>query len=317
MSTFFENHRVKLIALILASVFWFVVATENDYSYDAEAPIFFTNLPAHKIIVGKVPATARIRFSGKGKALLALLFYRDAFIELDLSHVRQEAEIELTSAMVQVGRRGIPVNVVQVLAPHTISIKLGGLQEKIVPVKPEIKIETPAGYTLAGKIQLEPDSIEIAGPEEFVKTLHEIRTVPREFRNVRNNLTEEIALQALPDSMKIEMPFEAVTLSADVQKIIELNLQEIPVRVKNVPTHLKVTAVPSTVALTVEGGERLLMHLRREDISAYIDYERIQASDVAGHPLAIEAPPGVHCRNVRPSLFKLMMERNHNASARH
>jgi hypothetical protein len=86
--------------------------------------------------------------------------------------------------------------------------------------------------------------------------------------------------------------------------------------VENVPSHLKVSAVPSTVTLTVEGGERLLMRLRREDISAYIDYARIRSTEAAGHPIVIKAPPGVRCRNVRPALFKLMMERNHNASAR-
>ncbi|MGH7495059.1 MAG: CdaR family protein [bacterium] len=316
MGTFFENPRIKLIALIMASIFWLVVATESDYSYDAEVPILFTNLPANRIIVQEVPAKAKVRFHGKGKFLLAQLFYRDAYIEIDLSHVHNQSEIELTHTMVQLGRRGIPVTATQVLAPHAITIKLGGLREKVVPIRPAVKLHMPPGYTLVGEIELEPDSLTIAGPDEFVRTLQEVQTVPREFRNVHNSFEESIALQAFPDSMKIALPVESVRLSAEVQKIIELNLREIPVRVRNVPSHLKVSAVPSTVALTVEGGERLLMHLKREDISAYIDYARIRSTEAAGHALVIEAPPGVRCRNLRPALFKLMMERNHDASAR-
>ncbi len=300
----------------MAALFWFAVATENDYSYDVDAPIFLTNLPAHKIIVSEVPATAKVRFAGKGKALLALLFYRNLFIELDLSHLRHAAEIELSPTMVQLGRRGIPVTATQVLSPHTVFVKLGSLKEKVVPIKPAVEIQTPPGYTLVGEARIEPDSMVISGPEEFVKSLRAVRTVPREFHNVRQGFAEEIALQAFPDSMKIEMPFKSARLSVDVQKLIELNLQEIPVRVRNVPAHLKVTAVPSTVALTVEGGERVLMRLQREDISAYIDYAHLPAG-IAGHALAIETPPGVRHRNVRPGLFKLMMERNHRASARH
>lgn len=316
MPTFFENHRIKLVALIMASLFWFVVATESNYSYDTEVPIYFSALPENKIIVGDVPAAAVVRFSGKGKSLLALLFYRDAFIELDLSHVRNGMEMELTPAMVQLGRRGIPVTATQVLAPHTISLKLGSLKKKLVPIRPAIDLQMPPGFTLIGGIQLEPDSVEISGPEAHVKSLHEISTAPRVFRDVRNGFEQEIALQALPDSAKIAMPFKTVRLSVDVQKLIELNLHEIPVRVKNVPAHLKVTAVPSTVALTVEGGERVLMNLKREDISAYIDYARIRPADLAGHPVAIETPAGVRYRNVRPGLCKLIMERNHSASAR-
>lgn len=316
MGTLFEHPRVKLIAVIMASIFWFVVATESDYSYDSEVPILFVNLPADRIIVQQLPDVAKVRFQGKGKSLLALLFHRDAFIEIDLSLVRAQTEIELKRDMVQLGRRGIPVAATQVLAPHTITVKLGSLQEKMVPIKPAIQIHVPPGFTLVGDLDLEPDSLAISGPDEFVSSVQEIQTVPREFRNVRRGFEERIALQALPDSMQIEMSFTSVQLKAEVQKIIELNLQEIPVRVQNAPSHLKVTAVPSTVAITVEGGERVLMQLRREDISAYIDYARIRSTEVGGHPVVVETPPGVRYRNARPALFKLMMERNHNASAR-
>jgi YbbR domain-containing protein len=316
MGTLFEHPRVKLIAVIMASIFWFVVATESDYSYDSEVPILFVNLPADRIIVQQLPNVAKVRFQGSGKSLLALLFHRDAFIEIDLSLVRDQTEIELKRDMVQLGRRGIPVTATQVLAPHTIAVKLGSLQKKMVPIKPAIQMEVPPGFTLVGDLELEPDSLAISGPDEFVSSLHEIQTVPREFRNVRRGFEERIALQALPDSMRIEMSFTSVQLKAEVQKIIELNLQEIPVRVQNAPSHLKVTAVPSTVAITVEGGERVLMQLTREDISAYIDYAQIRSTEVGGHPVIVETPPGVRYRNARPALFKLMMERNHNASAR-
>jgi hypothetical protein len=58
--------------------------------------------------------------------------------------------------------------------------------------------------------------------------------------------------------------------------------------------------------------------LKREDIVAYIDYARIRDdAETAGHRAYIRTPNGVRYRDVKPTLFKLMMEVQNHASARH
>jgi YbbR domain-containing protein len=300
----FENFRIKLVVITVATLFWFAVVTENEYSYELDIPIVVANLLPSKTLSRSLPARARVRFEGRGKALLALLFTRDAYLELDLANARNSVELELKPAMVHVPRRGLSVTPRQVIAPNTIALKLSNLHTRRVPLKPMIGVETQAGYTVVGDIQLEPDSITITGPEELVKKIASVPTQAWSAKEVRESLVREVKLQAFPDSTCITLPFDKTKVTVDVQKIIELNLQEIPVRVKNAPAHLNVTAVPSTLALTVEGGERLLINLKREELAAYIDFAHASDDEAQGHPVEILAPPGVRYRNVKPGLVQ-------------
>lgn len=312
----FENYRIKLVVITVATLFWFAVVTENDYSHEVEIPIIVTNLLPTKTLSGNLPASARVRFEGRGKALLSLLFSRDAYVEVDLSSVRQSSEIELRPAMVHVPRRNFPVTPRQVISPSTIAVKLSDLHTRAVPIAPRIEIHTLPGYTVVGGLRLEPDSVAITGPAELVKNITSVPTERLIRKDVRESIATTIALETFPDSTWLELSLKRTEVVADVQKIIELNLQEIPVHVRNAPPHLNVTAVPSTLSLTVEGGEHLLLNLKREDLTAYIDFAHARANEVQGHPVEILAPAGVRYRNVKPALFKLMMERSSHAPAR-
>ncbi len=312
-----ENYRIKLVVITVATVFWFAVVTENDYSYELDIPIFVTNLLPTKTLSSTLPATARVRFEGRGKALLALMFTRDAYLELDLATARNSFETDLNPAMVHVPRRNLSVTARQVLAPNTIALKLSTLQTRAVPILPVNEVKTLPGYTVVGDLSLEPDSVLITGPEEFIKKISAVPTQPLRAKEVSRSFEVNLALQAFPDSMWITLPLHQVKAAVDVQKIIELNLQEIPVRVKHAPAHLNVTVVPSTLALTVEGGERLLLNLNREAVSASIDFSHATDNEFEGHPPEIVTPPGVRYRNVKPALFKLMMERGNHAPSRH
>jgi hypothetical protein len=69
--------------------------------------------------------------------------------------------------------------------------------------------------------------------------------------------------------------------------------------------------------LTVEGGEKLLLNLKKENIVAYIDYARMRDTTGAGHPAYIRTPDGVRYRDVKPARFKLILENQNHAAARH
>ncbi|MDZ7267275.1 MAG: hypothetical protein ONB48_08085 [candidate division KSB1 bacterium] len=315
----FENYRVKIIVLTIATVFWFAVVTENVYEYDLEVPIVMTNLPPGKTLLGKLPGHARVRFEGRGKALFALLFQRDAKVVLDLAEAGSAPRrLRLQRDLVQVGRWGLPVVAKQILSPTEVEIVLGNLRHQQVAIKPAADIRPAAGFTVVGKIRSVPDSVKISGPENFVKGITHLTTVPCSARNLRASFKQQVALQVLPDSLHIDVPVKTVTLTADIQKLVEITLPEIPVQVKNAPRHLTVTPLPSTLSLTLEGGEQLLLGLKREDIVAVIDYQQVrEMRPQEGYQPIIMVPEGVSYRNLKPSSFKLMLERRNHAAARH
>jgi YbbR domain-containing protein len=312
-----ENLRVKLLVGALAILFWFAVVTENFYEYDVDVPIVAINVPEGKIIANDLPAKARVRFEGKGRALLSLLFSREARVVLDLANVRRRHAFALQRQMVQARRSGAELNPLHILYPDTVWVKLANVLEKRVRVSANVKITTIPGYTVVQPFHFQPDSITISGPEEIVRSIDSVTTVYKEFSNLQHSLAERFRLQPFPASQRLAFSENAVQVRVDVEKLIEMTLQEIPVQVQNAPAHLKVTPVPSTLSLTVEGGEKLLLNLKKEDIIAYIDYTRMRDTAATGHPAYIRTPDGVRYRDVKPARFKLILENQNHAAARH
>ena len=311
-----ENLRVKLVVGALATLFWFAVVTENDFEYDVDIPIVVLNLPDGKTVANGLPETARVRFEGKGRALLNLLFNRDARVELDISNMRRRHAFELQRQMVNTRRSGTGLIPRQILYPDTVWVRLTNLLEKPIRVVSAVKIATTPGYTVVGPLLFSPDSILISGPEEIVEAIDSVSTEVKEFTKLQQPLTTRLQLQPLPKSQRVSFSTHTVEFTADVQKLIEVTLQEIPVQVQNAPPPLRATAVPSTLSLTVEGGEKLLLNLKREDIIAYIDYARIRETNAAGYPAYIRTPQGLRHREVKPTLFKLIIENTNHAPAR-
>jgi len=313
-SALFENFRVKLVVGALATFFWFAVVTENVYEYDVDIPIVAMNIPEGKTLATDLPETARVRFEGKGRALLNLLFNREARVELDISNMRRRHTFELQRQMVNTRRVGVGLTPLQILYPDTVRVRLTDLLEKPVRVVSAVKIAPTPGYTVVGPLLFSPDSVLISGPEEIIRAIDSVATEMKEFANIQQPVSARLALRQWP---RLHFSTGTVEMTADVQKLIEVALQEIPVHVQNAPAHWRVTTVPSTLALTVEGGEKLLLNLKREDIVAYIDYGRIRETNAAGYPAYIRTPAGLRYRDVKPALFKLIIENANHASARH
>lgn len=304
-----RNFRVKLTAFIVAILFWFAVVTESDYQYDIDVPIQPVNVPSEKIIVNDLPETARVRFEGRGKALLALRFNKKARIEINLDNIKARAAVPLDESMLLISRRSHGINVFQVLYPDTVRIELAPLQRRLVPIYARIQAKPADGFTVVGGVQLQPDSAWVSGPAHHVARLDSLYTEPLRFTDIRSGLSGRVRVEHVSDSLKIRIPLNEVTYSCDVQKLLEFQIEEVPVEVRNLPRNLKATPRPSTASITVVGGERLLMGLTRDDFKVYIDYTKGKENHAAGYAPEIQMPPEVHVSRIVPPLIKLEIER--------
>lgn len=305
----FDHFRVKVFSFVAATVFWFVVVTDNEYQYDFYVPIVPTNVPEDKILINRIPEKALVRFRGRGQTLLRLRLSNEARLELDLSNAFANDRIRLSDEMVNVSRRTHDISFVQVLNPDEVAVVLAQLARTRVPVVPRITVEPVLGYVVVGGVRVDPDSIEIRGPQNYIASVQQVYTQERQFRGVKYRFSGKVPLQRLPDSLHIEYSVYEVHYEVDLQKLLELEMKEVPVTVINVPRGWKVTPIPSTVNVTLIGGERLLMQLSREDVKAYIDYSRVKVGNPEGHDVIIEVPPEIKVGQVRPQRLKLATER--------
>lgn len=308
-SGFLDNFRVKLFAFVAAFLFWFVVVTGNEYQYELEVAIKPVNLPPGKVILNDLPRRARVRFYGRGQALLALKFLEEAEVALDLSDIYTSGPVAVRPEMVRVSRLGQNIESWEILQPDSIEVRLGQLATKRVPIAADIEVRPVVGYAVVGGVRLTPDSAQVIGPINHIEPISRVHTESRRFEGVKYGISGRIRLRRFPDSLRIQLQPMEVRYDVDVQKLLELTFEEIPVRVIHAPRGWRVSAVPSTLKLTVAGGERLLMQLSRSDISATIDYRRPQQGEEGGYRVELQLPEGVNVIQVYPQYFKLLKER--------
>lgn len=305
-----ENYKVKLTALAVAILFWFAVVTESNYQYDMDVRIATVNVPEDRIIINQITPTARVRFEGNGKSLLGLRFNEEAALEMNLENIKTDTRIPLNGSMLRISRRSRNVIDWHVLSPDTVVVKLAYLEKKIVPIVPQIRIETIPSFIVVGKIQLSPDSVLISGPIRQVRAIERIYTEPLHFENRKKDLTGSAKLLPIADSLRITLELQTVNFFVDIQKLLEQSIAEIPVQVINLPQNVKITPRPSTINLTAIGGEEMLIGISAKDFQVFIDYQQKNNLNDLGYIPIIKHPSDIRIAEVIPEYVKLEIEQN-------
>lgn len=302
-----QNYKVKLFSLLSAFFLWVFVVTDNRFDHTLSIPLRLINKPKGWILTQPIPSRVKVRFRGLGKDLFGFHF-RDKRIELDLHQIRRTAKLPITVEMI----KGIPVGMtivpVRIVEPDSITIQLDRFAEKKVSIRPDFTLVPFDGYIQIGDIVFEPDSIIVRGPESLVNTIDEVSTERKEYRNLLKEIRGKVHL-TLPPWETLHYSLNTVRFRVDIQRIGERMITEIPVEVTHVPRGVKVTVVPSTLSLKVQGGVNVLSKLKKEEIVATIDFGSRYRYRGKRLPATIQLPRDVNFSDVKPQFFELIVER--------
>ncbi|MDZ7318147.1 MAG: hypothetical protein ONB11_03270 [candidate division KSB1 bacterium] len=302
-----NNFKIKAVAFFMAVLLWLFVKTEDNYTYSIDIPLQISNQDQNRVIESELPKTIKVTAWGKGRDLLSLRIRNDIFYNLDVSAIQHSAKIALQRNQIKF-RHGNNIDILNIVDPESLQVITAELLTKKVPVIADVTVQTVPGYTVVDELKLTPDSVVIQGRKSALSHIESISTAKRLFKEVRRDLKKTVPL-ALPAEKGIRLHHSEVTLFADVQKLMEKPITEIPVQVINQPPGLKITVIPSTLSLVLEGGVDLLLNVTKADVRAYLDYRKIQSSQEKSHLAYIETPPGTRYRDVKPKRFSILVEK--------
>jgi YbbR domain-containing protein len=172
----FRNAGAKLLALIIACVTWYILSGErreriSERSY--RIPLSIVNIPARTIIVSPLPEAVDVRIRGSFTALR------------QMEPAKLEAVIDLLGA--SPGEKRYPlapedINVprgVEVIAisPPEVRLSLDAVEEKTLPIVPEIT-GAPAAGSHIEEVVAEPRSGRVLGPARTLARMVSLRTEP-------------------------------------------------------------------------------------------------------------------------------------------
>ena len=311
----FRDFRVKITTVFFAFFVWFYVVMDNVYQWSFLIPIRITNIREGKVLAQEIPSHAKIKFEGVGRRLMAfrILNYPEVALELDINSISRYYNFELIRRKENYLKnikipKGFNVKALDILSPDTVKIRLNNLETKKIPIKFFGEIVPAAGFTVVGKITVEPDSVEISGAERLLQDINNIQTEKNKFKNQKKDIHKKVRLAQL--TKLVQITNEWVTLNVDIQKIGVYSIPGIPVKVINIPSNLDITVIPSTLSLTIEGGVEYISSMNEDSIQVYIDYKRRRLlDDGVTYAVYIETPKGVKRWESDPQGFRLNIQR--------
>ena len=262
----FKNATLKLVALILAIIIWFLVVGEQKSEVRLTVPIELRNLPTHLEItesISQVEVTLR-GFSSFVKRLTP----SDIDVYIDLSNVVQGAN----SFVLSPEEIGVPVGatVIQV-SPSNIEISLDATVRKTLIVEPVVRGTPADGYEL-GEVTVEPETIKLAGAQTLLKPLTKVETEVITLDTVQEDFIKKVKVKLPNGSLRIEKEEDrVVTVQAKiVPEMIDRFFEDIPLLVQEKETR-PFKLMPESITALVHGPKLELLDMEPADIPAIID----------------------------------------------
>ncbi|MCB2212778.1 hypothetical protein KQI52_11745 [bacterium] len=300
---FSQDWQIRLYMILLAIFLWLVVVMTQVYETTVNVPVVPVNVGSDKILVSDVPKTVPVRFSGQGKDLFVLNFFRPAHLELDMQVVDNDFDYPLHTGLVEVPT-GLPVQPTILPGQDMIPVRVEERLTIRLPVEPDTELRTRPGYLPGDTIKVVPDSVTVSGPRSMVARMKRVITEERIYVGLTDSFEESVPL-LVPG--KVEATPNAVTLNVTVNRLGERTIQRVQLTTRGLLPGRQVILEPSVLDVRVKGASPRLAQLDADSINAWIDLTRWNREQQEYVP-TIDLPVGVELIDTTPDKIRVRLE---------
>lgn len=238
--------------LVASFLIWVLITFSKEYKTVINYEVNFINVPQKNILLETTPQKIACYVTGSGFRLFWSQLF-DQKINLDVSKFAQQSpsktyilpKNQLSNIQDQI-LSGVEI---KTILKDTLYVKMGFLQSKKVPLKPNLNISYQVGYNILGDLKITPDSIVISGDESQLKSIQFLELENLKLTNVKANFSNNVAILKPSKSKNIKLTTSNAVISAKVDKFTEGSLQ-VPFKITNVPSDIKITTLSETVLVT-------------------------------------------------------------------
>jgi YbbR domain-containing protein len=299
----FDNLWLKLGAILLACLLWLHASTDKLYEYTINYNLKMVNLSSELILAEPLPASVQVKIYGKGKELLKLLLSKERTLKIDAQRFSAgEFELPLRKEMIGVPE-GLNLSIIEIASPKALMINLQKIEEKKVPIISQLRIFPQEGYFQKGKVRFTPEEVKLIGPEENVEKTSYILSQEKEFQDLKKSLSGTVDL-APPPVFNVRFSPQMVDFSVEIKKGEKRMLENLPVKLINLPRGRKVFLDSKTINLEVLGEKETLDELTPERIKINLDCRNLKEGKTKLSP-QIELPEDLLLVRAEPDSFSV------------
>ncbi|HEV2721274.1 MAG TPA: CdaR family protein [Thermoanaerobaculia bacterium] len=172
---FLSGLLLKVLALFLALVVWFVVSAPRREAVSERAyaaPLSLIGMRRDLVITTPVPDTVSVRLRGRASELRSLSS-QNLEVTVDLRWAQKAGDVTITLRPQAIN---VPPDVEVIsIDPTKVRFRVEQLRQRIVAIRPFLVGEPASGF-VAGEPALVPDHALISGPASLIQKINEVTT---------------------------------------------------------------------------------------------------------------------------------------------
>jgi hypothetical protein len=318
VKAFFQGQQWKetvifLLFLLLSTGFWYLQSLQEDMELEISLPVKYRNVPSHITLTEDNPQAIVFRVKDKGLAMLGYVWlYKFAPLEVNLKSLQEGTKGALTVSKKTIesciSRQLTSSTSLLGFEPQTIELHYVELGSKKLPVIADVSVSPEPGFQQAGDITVTPDKVLVYANKTVLDTLHELRTVPAELKNV--NRTRELTLR-LQNIAGVQMDEREVRVKIPVEEFTEKRLM-IPLQCEDLPEHYTLHLFPSEIEVICNVPVSSFGKLTEKDFEIRIPFREFEAGRTTGQLTvrlskqpSLLIPPALH-----PETVEFIMEQH-------
>jgi len=269
--------KIRVFLLFFAIAFGILMLTKlsKDYTRTITFNIEIENLPIDKAILSDSLHKIDVTLKTYGFKLLRY-YTAQPSLTVDLGAIKtiKNAYVWTSNDNFEAVRTQFAVNVdVLNIKPDSILFNYDTQFVKSVPVVLNDSIVFAPGFNITNGYTVNPDSVKVIGPKQFVEKITSVSTHKISLNNVKKDIDKTIDL-IQPDTQKnIKYSVSEVTVQGKVDKFTEGSLQ-IPIELINVPKNSKINFFPKTVTVVYNTALSNYNEISTDDFKIICDFNK-------------------------------------------
>lgn len=300
----------KKIPLIITSVvfsliIWGTISLSDEYYTSVHVPLRIIDYPKDHTIGTNIPKSITIKLRGIGWKLFSVKIGKDVTYNVSVQGDSGFQQIKLMDYLTDNRWMLSELDIIDIV-PATLSFAIEKRVRKKFKIVPDLSLEFKTGYGLAQPVKVEPDSIIVDGPQTTINSLTHISTKLIKLNSLDKMTIKNIGFEELPGT-SFEFNFVSVTL--DVQRIVDKQYNNIDVEVLDVPPDRDVVLLPNKISCNVRGGIEILGKLDNDQFKAFISYRDVVLDTLGYVTPRVELPPNTELKYIKPEHLRYVIKK--------
>ncbi|MCM1005477.1 MAG: hypothetical protein NC402_04195 [Prevotella sp.] len=265
-----------LLFVILAGVFWLVMALNDQAQSDFTVKVEITGVPDSVTFISNPPTQFNVTVRDKGTLLFRRKFMEQPIVRISFSEFTSSNKLRVSSSAVMSRLRAIfgtdaSINVTSV---DSISVEYTTSPGKVVPIRVDADVTAALGKVVNGSPKLNISKATLYSVGNLVDTVTYVTTMPVVRRNLSDPCKLNVAIRPIK-GVRIEPATVEVTIPVEP---LENRKVMVPIEAVGVPDNESVSFFPQKVEVTYLVPMSAREDIPVSDFKVVADYTDVAAS---------------------------------------